>query len=226
MVDAGACELHLGGQQLWLMPQRAVWWPAQQALLLADVHIGKATSFRRLGVPVPAGTTDDTLQRLDALIARCGAQHLIVLGDLFHSEHVQASGSLDAFAEWRLARDGLRITLIRGNHDHRSGDPSDALKIGCVDAPADLGGLAGLHEPDARFTGPAIAGHVHPAIRLQGRGRDRLRLPCFVLQGQQLTVPAFGAFTGMHTLSDLHGLRVFAVTGEKVFAIPGSIATG
>ncbi len=212
--------LDLAGETLALLPQRALWWPRCQTVFVADVHIGKAAAFRKLGVPVPIGTTDDTLERLQALLHLTAAGHLVVLGDLFHSEHVQQSDSLASFGVWRGHNAHVKMTLVRGNHDARSGDPPAEMDIACVEAPVDFGGLWGLHEPDEHFTLPSLAGHLHPAIRLSGRGRDSVRLPCFVRRGDQVILPAFGAFTGMHTLKDLSGLQVFPVSGQAVFKMP------
>ncbi len=61
-----------GRWQLW--PQQAAFDPERGLLLVADAHLGKAVSFRRLGVPVPAATPDEALARLDALVAATGAR--------------------------------------------------------------------------------------------------------------------------------------------------------
>lgn len=221
-VIPGGLPLELAGMPLQLLPQRAVWRPDTHTVFVADVHIGKAASFRRLGVPVPDGTTDETLQRLQTLVHATQAAHLVVLGDLFHSEHVRGSDSLTQFAQWRSTHAALRITLIRGNHDARSGDPAPHLDIACVDAPAAFDGLHGLHEPDDVFRAPALAGHVHPAVRLSGKGRDTVRVPCFARRGHQLILPAFGAFTGAHTLRDFDGLTLYPLTPSHVFELPAS----
>ena len=66
------CIAEFGGHALWLLPQRAAFLPEFGVLLVADVHLGKAVSFRRLGVPVPAGTTAETLSLLDQCLAFTG----------------------------------------------------------------------------------------------------------------------------------------------------------
>ena len=90
---------------------------------MADAHIGKAVSFRRLGVPVPRGTTTQTLQRLSDAVAASGARRVVFLGDLLHSARAHAPATLDAFAQWRAAACRLELVLVRGNHDDRAGDP-------------------------------------------------------------------------------------------------------
>ena len=90
-----------GGARLQLWPQRAAFDPALGLLLVADAHLGKAQSFRRLGVPVPSGTTAQALARLDALLQATGASEIAFLGDLLHSVHAHSAHTLDAVLAWR-----------------------------------------------------------------------------------------------------------------------------
>ena len=131
-------RIELGGATLELLAQKAIWWPAERSLLVADAHIGKAVSFRRLGVPVPHGTTDETLAALTALIDGHAARRVIFLGDLLHSARAQSSASLDAFGRWRERHAGVELLLVRGNHDQRAGDPPADLGVTCVDEPFSL----------------------------------------------------------------------------------------
>lgn len=196
----GALALNWGGQALVLDPSGALWWPSQAALLLADLHLGKAHSFRRQGLPVPAGTTGRLLGRLDALLARYPAQQLWVLGDFLHAAPAQDSPAADAFLRWRLARPDLALGLVRGNHDQHAGDPPAAWGLQVVDEPWAWAGLALRHHPstppDEAPWVPEVVGHLHPVAVLHGPGRDRLRLPCFCEEPGRLMLPAFGEFTG------------------------------
>jgi len=186
---------------LILLPQRAAWRETTRTLFIADAHLGKAATFRALGQPAPRGTTRDNLDRLDALVARFDPARLVFLGDLFHARQAHAPGVAAAFLDWRKRRAALPLTLVRGNHDRRAGDPPPHFEIELVDEPFDAGGVVARHHPLAadacKEDGPtALAGHLHPCVRLNGAARDSLRLPCFVLQERQITLPAFGAFTG------------------------------
>ena len=60
--------IEFGGETLVLLPDRAMFWPAQQALLVADTHFGKAGVFRRAGVPIPEGIDAHDLARLSRLV--------------------------------------------------------------------------------------------------------------------------------------------------------------
>ena len=200
-----------GRGRLQLLPQRAAHDPELGLLLVADAHIGKAVSFRRLGVPVPAGTTEQALLRLDQLLAATNARHIVFLGDLLHSVRAQRSAALDAMLAWRQRHAALRLTLVRGNHDQHAGDPPAALGIDCLDGPLLLGPWALQHQPGPLAGAYALAGHLHPGVVLSGRAHDRLRLPCFHFGPQSAVLPAFGAFTGLQVLPRQAGDQVFAV---------------
>lgn len=215
-------ELQAGGTTLRLLPQRAAYLPDHATLLVADAHFGKAQSFRRLGVPVPGGTTAETLQRLGAAVAATGAARIVFLGDLLHSVHGRAAAVVDAVARWRDAHGRLDLTLVRGNHDAHAGDPPPAWGVRCVDAPLPLpdSTLALSHHPHPVPGRYVLAGHVHPAAVVSGRAHDSLRLPCFHFGADVGLLPAFGAFTGSHVVPRAPGDRVWVVAGDALRALP------
>lgn len=210
-----------GAARLQLWPQRAAFEPALGLLLVADAHLGKAVSFRRLGVPVPEATTAEALARLDTLLAATGARGIVFLGDLLHSARSHAAGTMAAVAAWRSRHAALALTLVRGNHDAHAGDPPADLGIDVVDGPLRLGPWALVHAPQDVAGAYALAGHLHPCAVLGGRGGDRLRLPSFHFGAACGVLPAFGPFTGMHALPAGAGVRRYAVAGERVQALPG-----
>jgi DNA ligase-associated metallophosphoesterase len=214
--------LQVGGSTLQLLPQRAAWLPEHRTLLVADAHIGKAVSFRRLGVPVPGGTTTETLDRLSAAVALSGAQRVVFLGDLLHSARSRAPATWAAVAQWRAQHAGLQLTLVRGNHDSHAGDPPSEWAVECLDGPLRIDGLALAHHPDPVPGAYVLAGHIHPAAVLGGRANQRLRLPCFHFGPQVGVLPAFGAFTGMHVLPRAPGDRVFVIADDAVRALSPS----
>jgi DNA ligase-associated metallophosphoesterase len=206
------------------LPERALWLPGAQALLVADAHFGKAVSFRRLGVPVPQGTTTAALQRLDAALARTGARRVVFLGDLLHSARGRAAATVQAVARWRAAHPALELVLVRGNHDRHAGDPPADWGVQPVDEPWPLPGCPGLlgaHHPQEQPGAYVLAGHVHPAVVLHGRAQQRLRLPCFHFGPRLGLLPAFGEFTGAQVLPRGRDDRVFVVADDSVRALPG-----
>jgi DNA ligase-associated metallophosphoesterase len=221
---AGAASHALpDGRRLWLLPQRAAWLPEAGLLLVADVHFGKAASFRRLGVPVPRGTTEANLTRLDNLLSGLpGVRRIVFLGDFLHAASGRAPATLQALQGWRECHAGLALTLVRGNHDSHAGDPPAALGIDVVAEPWRHAGLALCHDPATpRPDGlVAVAGHLHPVTRL-GRGFEALRLPCFHARADGvLVLPAFGEFTGGAMVQAAAGEALYPVTDEQVVALP------
>ena len=209
-------EITVAGAPLRLLARRAVYLPDAGTLLVADAHIGKAQSFRRLGVPVPSGTTGEALQALGALLAETGARRIVFLGDLLHSSRSRSAAIGAEVAAWRERHAEVELTLVRGNHDRHAGDPPREWRVDCVDEPLRLAPFALVHQPQPVPGAYALAGHVHPAALLGGRARERLRLPCFHFGPAVGVLPAFGGFTGMQVLPRVPGDRVFVVAGDEV----------
>ena len=211
-----------GGQPLSLLAEKAAFVAASRTLLVADAHIGKAVSFRALGVPVPRGTTSETLAGLTVLVAATGARRIVFLGDFLHSRRAYAATTLAAVAAWRAAHRALELVLVRGNHDDRAGDPPAQLGMRVVDEPLLLDGLALCHHPRRIAGAYVLAGHLHPCVGVGGRAWDHLRLPCFWFGDDVGVLPAFGAFTGMHPIRAAAGDRVFAIAEKTVAAVPAN----
>ena len=224
-------SITLAGEPAVLLPSGALVLPAQDTLLVADVHLGKARSFRRLGVPVPEATTAATLASLDAALAASGAHRLVVLGDFLHARRGLGPDLLDAMLAWRQRHPRVQLQLVRGNHDRHAGDPPDSLGAQVLDGPVRLGPFALCHEPEPVPGAYALAGHWHPCVGLRGAGRDSLRLPCFWLgdpHGPRAVgvLPAFGAFTGMHAIERAPGDRVYALCDGQVREVPAPAHRG
>ncbi|BDB18133.1 DEAD/DEAH box helicase [Pseudomonas sp. CYM-20-01] len=213
------CSITLEGEQLWLLADKAIYWPARGCLLIADAHFGKASAYRSLGQPVPQGTTTANLERLDRLLATHGCAQVIFLGDFLHGPGSHASGTLGALRAWRERHPSLPLTLVRGNHDKRAGDPPPDLKIEVVPEPLLMGPFALQHEPDAHPSHHVLAGHVHPVYRLRGKGRQSLRLPCFQIGTRVSLLPAFGAFTGGFAVEQADDHRLFVVGDQEVWPV-------
>ncbi len=216
--ETGAQPIELAGERVLLLPQKALYWPARAMLIIADIHFGKAASFRARGVPVPRGTTTQNLEALDALMARYPTREIMFLGDFLHARAAHASATLAAMLAWRRRNGDLRLTLVRGNHDLRAGDPAAALGIDMVDEPHTVGAFSFCHHPDIAGDGYVLAGHVHPVYLLSSR-LDSLRLPCFLAGPSRMILPSFGAFTGGHVVNPLPGEHVYVSSGEAVHSV-------
>ena len=211
--------LTLEGEQLWLLADKAMYWPARRCLLIADAHFGKASAYRSLGQPVPQGTTTANLERLDRLLSAHDCERVIFLGDFLHGPGSHASGTLSALRAWRERHPELLMTLIRGNHDKRAGDPPPDLGIDVVPEPLLMGPFALQHEPDAHPNHHVLAGHVHPVYRLRGKGRQSLRLACFQIGTRVSLLPAFGAFTGGYAVQQDSDRRIFVIGDQEVWPV-------
>jgi DNA ligase-associated metallophosphoesterase len=212
-------QTHVGGQSLQLRPERAVFWPAQTAVLVADVHLGKDQVFRRQGLAVPAGVLSADLLRLSTLIEKTRAERLIVLGDWVHAPPRPEDPWPDEIKRWRQRHSSLSLELVQGNHD-RSLAPwlADWQMTNHRDRLV-LAELVLVHEWHQRLSEPGISGHLHPGVVIRA-GHDRLRLPAFLQGGEHLVMPAFGRFTGLMDCTDFPTEKSWAITDKKVMALP------
>ena len=200
---------------LQLFPEKVIFLPEHNWLLLADLHVGKAAHFRRHGIAMPGGSLAADLARLSELQQRLQPDAVVVLGDLFHAT---ANAEWAEFAAW-LEEQPAPMVLVAGNHDRfflkkmpatqlrleRGTLTADRLRLS--HAPAALEELGEKNELN-------ICGHLHPGLQLQGRAGMRLRLPCFWLRTRQLVMPAFGGLTGLSIIRPAKGDRV-AVVAEN-----------
>ena len=187
--EAETAFLRFCGQTFELLPSGAMFWRAEETLLVADLHLEKLSSFARTGQLLPPYDTRLTLGKLERDINRTGARRVMALGDSFHRDEGTRTlpepdrARLDALttrAEW---------FWLSGNHD-----PSPhALGGRCLPV-VEIGGVTFTHEPGPGVNG-LVAGHLHPAARVVMNGRS-VRRPCFVQDGRLLILPAYGSATG------------------------------
>lgn len=183
--------------------------------MISDVHLGKVSHFRKFGAAVPHGAIQSNFDLMDDALNYFQPETLIFLGDLFHS-------SLNV--EWQLFEKWTstvisEIILVAGNHDIIS--PLEYEDLGIrVTSEVQLNGFLLTHHPEEREGLFNFCGHVHPAIRLTGIGRQSVRLRCFFKSEHQMLLPAFGEFTGSHILEPKQGCEVFALLGDTILPVP------
>ncbi len=225
-------SLTLAGELVHPLPQRALWWPARRVLFVADVHLGKASTFRARGLPIGAGLCGAIAARdldvLSSLIAEHRPVHLVILGDLLHAPEAKDPEVLGAFGAWRArhpARD-LAVTLVRGNHDLKAGDPPAEWGIDCRPEGVALGPFTLVHDPANAATNGAecyaLAGHLHPGVVIEAGGR-REKATCFWFGSRVGVLPAFGRFTGCVAIRPEPGDHVLAVGPGAVLPVPGVV---
>jgi len=224
----GAAAAAAAKADILLLPGRGALLPASRTLLVADLHLGKAATFRRAGIPIPEGSSQGDLARLETLVRDHAVARVLVLGDLLHA----ASGcTSEVVAEFRAFRDRVAATslvLVLGNHDVAARRLADELGLdACVSA---------LDEPPFRFLhiaaaaadddeamppgiGLVVAGHVHPRVTLRAPSGDRFADRCFHLDDHVLTLPAFGSFTGGHAIEITDRARVWLARDDAVLDV-------
>jgi DNA ligase-associated metallophosphoesterase len=209
----------IGGERVTLFAERALFWPRERTLFVADVHLGKAAAFRAGGVPLPRGATAADLARLARLCARTDARRLVILGDFLHAKSGRVAALDAAFLQWRAAHDGIDLVLVRGNHDANAGDPPAEWRVACVGEPHPFPPFLACHVPAQPSSGYALCGHIHPGFRVSGRGEKSARLPCFVLGRRHAILPAFGRLTGLAMVTPAPDETIVAIAGSRMFAL-------
>ena len=196
MVPAMFASFAFAGHEMALGPARALYWPAERALLVADLHLEKASWFAKRGSMLPPYDSRDTLERLAQAVKATGARRIITLGDNFHDDagahrlDAHCTGMLEALTR------SLDWVWITGNHD-------EALPKGfggTIVSELELGGVILRHEARRGETAPEMSGHYHPKLRVNVRNRHISR-PCAVMGrgaggAERMILPAFGTLTG------------------------------
>ncbi|WP_340158438.1 ligase-associated DNA damage response endonuclease PdeM [uncultured Maribacter sp.] len=199
-------EMHFSG---------ALFWEKHSILLISDVHLGKVSHFRKYGAAVPQQAVQQNFDALTAVVEHFKPKSILFLGDLFHSA-LNIEWSL--FEQW-VQTTSQEIILVSGNHDIISPLKYEALNIKVIPE-LTLDSFLLTHHPEERDGFFNFSGHIHPAIKLSGLGRQSVRLPCFYKTEHQMIVPAFGEFTGTYTLEPCEGCEVYALLGDAVLPVP------
>ncbi len=195
--------LEVSGQTLWLLPQRAVFLPESDTLVVADAHVG---------------ATEESLSVLSELVRRLEATRIIFLGDLLHAARAQPA-AMAAVLRWREQHALLELTLVRSRLEARVVEPPVVLDIQAFDEPLMHRGLALCHRPQPVEGAFVLAGHMHPCVSIGGRAHDWHRLPCYWFSPRMGVLPAFGTFTGMQAIRPGKGERIFASAADRVFEL-------
>ena len=203
------------GHELMALPQGALFWPARRALLVADLHLEKASWFARLGQMLPPWDSIATLADLTALAASCGAREIWCLGDSFHDRFGCDRLPERARAMLVALTGTTRWTWITGNHD--PGFTTDHCG-GEMAAEALVDGLLLRHEALPGETWPELSGHFHPKLRISLRGRSVSRR-CFVASARKLILPAFGSLTGGLDAAHPEIVRALGAPGEALVPV-------
>jgi DNA ligase-associated metallophosphoesterase len=211
--------LTLGKHQMELHPCKFLFWKTKSTLILSDIHLGKAAHFRKHGVSLPANSGTKDLVLLHRLLSDFQPNRLLILGDLFHSEH---NDDWEYFGKLRRTFPFIRFELVPGNHDLLEAHHYTQHGITVLPAIVKEEEFVFSHEPipvEDPFIN--ICGHVHPGHYMEGKGKNGLRLPCFYFHKQTLLLPAFGKLTGLYCMPKHKTAQVFVVAGSSVLKVVG-----
>lgn len=220
-----AAEASTADADIVLMPGRVAFLPATKTLLVADLHLGKAATFRHRGIPVPEGSSQKDLARLAMLVAATHARRLLVLGDLFHARSGCTSEVFDEFTAAREEFASTEVLLVAGNHDRSVGRLPAGLGIDSVLRTHDEPPFHFVHEPGTPLPEPhrdepfTVAGHLHPTISVSAPSGDRFTDRCFFAETGLLVMPAFGSFTGGHRVKPTESSRVWIARDDGVVEV-------
>lgn len=225
---AGCVPIDVNSETLVADPTGAAYWPAQDMLLVADLHFEKGSAFAAKGQMLPPYDTRATLRSLEVAISRHAPGIVVALGDSFHDGEAGERISATDMTAISALTDVRRWIWLTGNHDEVlpqgiGGEIAVELSVGALNL---------RHEPQAGAVPGEIAGHLHPSAIVRTRSRN-LRRRCFASDGRRLILPAFGAFTGGLDISDeaFAGLFDVAPTAwvlgrDQVYEIPPARIAG
>lgn len=208
-------EITIRNNHFYLHHTGAMYWKQQRMLLIADVHLGKVSHFRKHGSAVPIAAVFRNFEALDEVMEFYEPERICFLGDLFHSKSNQ---EWDLFCEWALEQKA-DIILVRGNHDIIPLVDYECANVQVTEEWI-LNSFLLSHYPDNREGLFTICGHIHPGVRLIGLGRQELQLPCFHKMKNQIILPAFGTFTGLYCMDLKETDQIFAIADQEVVAVP------
>jgi DNA ligase-associated metallophosphoesterase len=204
----------LAGETVHLLGARAMYWPARHGLLIADLHLGKADLFRRAGIGLPRGGTQDDLEQLGRLLQQHDVRQLWILGDVLHGAAHRAAWYRQ-WQDWREQHPDLWIGALEGNHDRVL--PKAELGIELLGERVQEGPFLLRHAPQPHPGLHVLCGHLHPLARLPGMQR---RWPAFWLRERLTILPAFSRFTaGIAPVMDA-GERLVACVEDQAIALP------
>ncbi len=207
--------LVLKDEPFYLLPQKAIYRPEKNQLIVSDIHLGKATHFRKMGIAMPQQSHLKDIDMLDYLIRKFEPSSFVILGDLFHSEY---NREWLWFQSLLMNFPAVEFILIEGNHDIL---PQDAYEIPNLVKMEILEEEHFIfsHHPLEGLPKLNICGHLHPGIEIMAIAKQRFKFPCFYLGKKHFILPAFGNLTGLFLLEREEASEYFLVSQNRVIPL-------
>lgn len=211
-------RITIRNQTFQLLGEKAVFWQEQKTLILADIHIGKGTVFRKAGIPIPKGIMDDDLLNLKNLINSYDVQKCIIVGDLIHAKSGLSEDVKNKVSDW-LQIIKVEVHLVFGNHDKHliNNLPKNWTLHTHLDGLL-IEPFYFSHFPITHEKWFVFAGHLHPKIELSNK-YDRLVLRCFQHFDNMMILPAFGFFVGGAFVKKTKDCKIYAIADNTVLLI-------
>ena len=212
-------DFYYKDELIQLLPQKAAFLPKHKMLVIADLHLGKASHFRKEGIMIPIPKLSPDLQAMEKLVNSLQPITLIFLGDLFHSN---LNKEWEGLNEFIIRYPTTRFVLTKGNHDILPSAVMEDTAIEVVEEYEIGSHLLFTHVPlnlvpEEKLN---ISGHIHPGVMIKAKGSQSYRLPCFYYHNRCLVLPAYGKLTGLQIMRKASGAKIYPVFPDEVVALP------
>lgn len=183
-------------ENLKLLPEKAFYWEKEKLLGFSDVHLGKAESFQKIGIPLPSETRAEDLNRMRKLVEELNPKKVVILGDFIHDKESWTLELIEDLQKFFQEHASIDWHLVLGNHERGSLSFLERLPINLIEKAFEASPFVLTHGHLQKQTNLfRIEGHLHPVLTLSD-GPLRMRFPCFVLDSEHLLLPSFGVLTG------------------------------
>lgn len=204
------------GESLFLLPEKAIYWKEKKILVISDMHLGKASHFRKSGIQIPESVHISDYFRIKSLISKFRPDRVLILGDLFHSD---LNLEWNHFNEWIREIKELKFILVKGNHDILPEELYSLANLEVYESHLLMPPFTFSHQavqPEKTYT---LSGHIHPAVRIHGPAKQSLTLPCYYFTDSHGILPAFGNFTGLARIKPKENDDIFVILEDSVIKI-------
>lgn len=208
-------EISIKGSLFFIHGERALYWPSHRWLIISDVHLGKATHFRKSGIALPTYSSTRDYERIADLIQFYQPETVVFTGDLFHSE---SNGEWDQFIQFRQ-QFSCDFALIEGNHDLLTTEHLAKAQIQDWGLQREIDQFTFQHHPEELTHSHVICGHLHPGVSIRGKAKQGVKLPALIVTKNCTYLPAFGELTGCVTLKNIKPEKTFAFAGGQIIAL-------
>jgi len=212
-------SITIQGEELILLPEKAIFWPFKKMLILSDLHIGKAGHFQKNGIPLPTESTIRDLKRLDALIEKFNPESVVIVGDMFHNKK---NAEWEPFERWRSQNSDIYMILVMGNHEILPEQYYQVLDLKTTNYLCEKPFIF-LHDTTNQYNlfddYYRLGGHVHPAVRIRGKGKQTHTLSCFYVTEDFLLLPAFGSLTGNYLIDPKDNEQAYVIVQNQVIPL-------